>query len=278
MLNTKNRGMRSLILCVIFVFISSYIYAQIKKRDTNLLLIDGYLYGNIIEKPEAERHNIYKRECIITYSYKYFDKNGKELFFYINKDQSWDFINVNQTKDNVIKDFQLKILSDNMNFTNPTYYQTGISYIVNKENVNNKTGLIENEKNIWLHPPREYLFQILELNPYPYIKFPIEIGHTWSWKLRVGEGWGDKRWKQWKGVAEFNYKYSIVGKKTIKTNIGNLDCFIVESEAISEIGKTELISYFNREYGFVRFEYTNIDNSKLEIVIKGVMLPMFKVF
>ena len=155
-----------------------YIYAQVKEDDTNLLLIDGYLYGNIIEKPELERNNIYKREGVFTFSYKFIDKNGKELFFYINKDGSWDFIDVNQINDNVVKDFKLEVLNSNMNFSDPIYYQTGISYIIDKNNLNHpKTGLIENERNIWFHPPREYLFQILELNPYPYIKYPLEIGH-----------------------------------------------------------------------------------------------------
>ena len=256
-----------------------YIYAQVKEDDTNLLLIDGYLYGNIIEKPELERNNIYKREGVFTFSYKFIDKNGKELFFYINKDGSWDFIDVNQINDNVVKDFKLEVLNSNMNFSDPIYYQTGISYIIDKNNLNHpKTGLIENERNIWFHPPREYLFQILELNPYPYIKYPLEIGHEWIWKLRIGDSWGDKRWKQWKGVAEFNYKYSIVGEKTIKTNFGNLDCFIVESEAISSIGKTRLTSYFNSKYGFVKLEYTNIDNSKLQIVLQSVSFPLFKIF
>ncbi|BDX39651.1 hypothetical protein CYCD_30060 [Tenuifilaceae bacterium CYCD] len=271
--------MRKLTLCVIVLFLSLYISAQVKVTDTNLVLFDGYLYGNIIEKPELECNNIYKREGVFTFSYRFFDKNGKELFFYINKDGSWDFIDVNRAKDNVVKDFQFKILDDNMNYSEPKYYQTGISYIINKKNLNyDMTGLIENEKNIWLHPPREFLFQILELNPYPYIKYPLEIGHRWSWKLRIGSAWGDKRWKQWKGIVEFNYKYSIVDKKTIKTKLGDLTCFVIESEAISVLGKTKLTSYFNSKYGFVKLDYTNIDNSKLEIVLQGVTFPMFKVF
>ena len=71
--------MRKLILFIIFWSIGSYIYAQVKEDDTNLVLFDGYLYGNIIEKAEAECNNIYKREGIFTFSYRFFDKNGKEL-------------------------------------------------------------------------------------------------------------------------------------------------------------------------------------------------------
>lgn len=271
--------MRKLMLLVSYLFISAYIFAQSMNSDKNQLLIDGYLYGNVIAKAETELNNIYKRESVFTFNYRFFDKNGKELFFIINKDNSWDFINVNQIKENVVKDFQLKILNENMNSTDPTYYQTGISYIIDKNDVNSAmTGLIENEKNIWLHPPREYLFQILELNPFPYIKYPLEIGNCWNWKLQIGGAWGDKRWKKWTGVIENNYKYRIVDKKIIKTNIGNLDCFIIESEAVCELGKTRLTSYFNKKYGFVKLEYTNIDNSKLLIAIQEAEIPMFKLF
>ncbi|MEJ5315616.1 MAG: hypothetical protein WHS63_01270 [Tenuifilum sp.] len=271
--------MRKLILLIILGIISSSSSSQIRKNNTNLLLIDGYLYGNIVEKPELERNNIYKREGVFTFSYRYFDKNGKEFFFSINKDQTWDFVDINRVKDNVVKDFKLEVLNSNMNFTDPIYYQTCISYIFDKNNpYNPKTGLIENERNIWFHPPREYLFQILELNPYPYIKYPLEIGHSWNWKLKIGDSWGDKRWKLWKGIVEFKYKYSIVAKKTIKTNLGDLDCFVIEGEAESTLGKTKLTSYFNSRYGFVRFDYTNIDNSQLQIVLKSVSYPMFKFF
>ncbi len=271
--------MRKLILFIIFWSIGSYIYAQVKEDDTNLVLFDGYLYGNIIEKAEAECNNIYKREGIFTFSYRFFDKNGKELFFSINNDQSWDFIDVNRTKDNVVKDFKLEVLKSNKKFSDPSFYQTNISYIINKnKKEHTRTGLIENGRNIWFHPPREYLFQILELNPYPYIKYPLEIGHSWSWKLEIGDAWSDKRWKLWNGIIEFKYKYSITGKKTIKTNLGNLDCFIIESEAISSMGKTRLTSYFNSKYGFVKFDYTNIDNSKLEIVLQDVIFQKFKIF
>ncbi|MGE0078117.1 MAG: hypothetical protein AB7S48_09675 [Bacteroidales bacterium] len=271
--------MRKLILFFNFLIVSSYLSAQVKEDNTNLLLIDGYLYGNVTENAEAEHNNIYKRGGIFTFSYKFFDKNDKELFFSINNGQPWDFVDVNCEKDNVVKDFKLEVLNSNMNYSDPIYYQTGISYIIDKNNANHaKTGLIENDRNIWFHPPREYLFKILELNPYPFIKYPLEIGHSWDWKLRVGSGWGDKRWKQWDGIVEFTYKYTIAGEKIIKTNFGSIDCFVVESEAVSSIGKTKLTSYFNTTYGFVKLDYTNIDNSKLEIVLQGVTSPMVKIF
>ncbi|MDD2476726.1 MAG: hypothetical protein PHI32_12555 [Dysgonamonadaceae bacterium] len=270
--------MKTKSLFVFFSFLCLYIYSQTTKSYNNLILIDDYIYGNVNYYEGFERNNIYKRENVFTFSYRFVDKNGKELFFILNKG-GWDFIGPNETKENIVKGFNLEVLNDNLNFKDPTFYQAGISYKYIDINRNYTwTGLIENEKNIWFHPPREHLFQILQLNPYPYIKYPLEIGHNWNWKLHIGSAWGDKRWKQWNGVVEFSYKYSIVGKKNIKSNFGYLDCFIIESEAVSELGKTKLTSFFNTKYGFVRLDYTNIDNSKLEIVLQDVTFPVFKFF
>jgi len=166
-----------------------------------------------------------------------------------------------------------------MNFKDPKYYQIGISYIIEKNDVSPFiTGLIENEKNIWLHPPREFLFRILELNPFPYIKYPFQIGHTWNWDLEIGGQWGDKRWKEWTGNITNKYQYKITDKKTISTAIGALECYVIESEAKSELGTTKLTSYFNEQFGFVKLDYTNIDSSTIEIDIKGFKKEIVNIF
>jgi len=132
-----------------------------------------------------------------------------------------------------------------------------------------KTGLIENSKNIWMHPPRMALFKILELNPFPYVKFPCEIGEEWIWKLTIGDMWGDERWKTWNGQIENNYFYKIVEKEKITTQFyENIDCWIIDATAKSELGETFLRSYFNEQIGFVKWEYINIDNSKIIFEIK----------
>ncbi|MDW9379143.1 hypothetical protein [Chryseobacterium sp. JV558] len=50
----------------------------------------------------------------------------------------------------------------------------------------------------------------------------------------------------------------------------NLECYIVHAIANSRIGKTELISYFNPKFGFVKLEYTNIDNTKTVLELEKV--------
>lgn len=268
--------MKKLLLISINIIIGVSAYAQLIDHPDNLILIDGFLYGNKIENSvKNKENNIYKPESIFTFNYRFIDKNGKELFFIVKEKGTWFFTSNNEMKDGVVKNFQLKILNENMNFNNPSYYQTGISYIIDREKANyGITGLIENEKNVWLHPPREFLFEILELNPFPYIKYPLEIGHSWDWKLKIGSAWGDKRWKVWSGNIENQYHYKIVGKETINTNIGPLECFVIESKAESKLGVTKLTSFFNERFGFVKLQYTNIDKSKLDINIQEVRKQM----
>ena len=93
------------------------------------------------------------------------------------------------------------------------------------------------------------IFKILEINPFPEVRFH-EI--TWSSDLNVGDQWGNERWKTWKGNLKIHSKY----KYEKQTGI-------IKSEAETEIGSTKLISEFNPTKGFTKFDYTNIDGSRI---------------
>lgn len=111
------------------------------------------------------------------------------------------------------------------------------------------TGLIENDSVIWLHPPRTKYFKILEINPFPEVRFHES---EWSTDLTVGSEWGNERWKTWKGNLKVSSEYSY------EKEIG-----VVTSKAETEIGTTKLISEFNPEKGFTKFDYTNINGSRI---------------
>ena len=130
------------------------------------------------------------------------------------------------------------------------------------------SGAIENEGNVWIHPPRDKYFEILELNPFPYIKAPYNIGTKWTWRLDIGDSWADGRWKLWNGSIENKYYYEITGKQTLKMALGEVECFVIESDAKSRIGETKLTAYFNTKFGFVKLNYTNIDGSKTNLVLE----------
>ena len=132
------------------------------------------------------------------------------------------------------------------------------------------SGIVENERNLWMHPNRSCLFRVLELNPFPYIQYPVEKGRKWKWSLSIGSHWGDERWKTWTGGIVNKYKYRITDTDCeVVTPLGTLSCVKVEAVAKSRIGKTYLTAYYNDTYGFVKMDNTNIDGSRLLVDLVG---------
>ncbi|TDX87003.1 hypothetical protein [Epilithonimonas xixisoli] len=273
---------------IIFLLFPVHYFAQIN--------LDKYAIdddGITVEKPEAgknydENYNynniIYKIGKSLTYSYFYQNVKGEKFLIKQGKEiqlpgahsrYDWEFVNFDRQDNETVKHLILKPSSGNpFGKEIPDYNQTaiGYEYIMNNGQflTMEMTGAIENEMNVWIHPPRSNFFKILELNPFPYIKAPYQIGTKWNWKLEIGDHWADKRWLEWKGGIENNYDYEIKEKKNIATKLGNLECYIIHSKAKSRIGETELISYFNPNFGFVKLEYKNIDGTKTILELEKV--------
>lgn len=218
-------------------------------------------------------NEVFINEREFMYKYSYIHKNDtmlfsiKEVTIQEGKDLDWEFTKKINTNDSTV--VQIKIIPEPFSNTfGSDYNQTiiNIDYIGENNKLiigGEKTGCIENFKNVWMHPPREFLFKILELNPFPFIQSPYEIGNKWSGELVIGSYWSDKRWVTWKGAIKNIISYEITDKTDIKTEIGTLEVYIVKSEAKSELGITYLKSWFSFLEGFVRLEYTNIDGSQL---------------
>lgn len=245
----------------------------VEKLNKSLPFDDNYNKDN----------KIYTKGKRFVYSYYYQNTEGKKFLIgkgpeiqekdYIIND--WKFIDFDNQNEETVKNITLEPVPGNIFKTQiPEYNQTGISYEYLMNNTHpltmETTGAIENEMNVWIHPPRGSFFEILEINPFPYIKAPYTVGNKWQWKLKIGDHWSDKRWMEWKGGIENNYQYEITGKKKIPTKLGELECFIVTAKATSRIGETELISYFNPIFGFVKLDYKNIDGTKTVLELEKV--------
>jgi len=127
--------------------------------------------------------------------------------------------------------------------------------------------IIETDKKVWIHPPRNFFFKILELNPFPYITKPIQIGAKWSWSLDIGQQYSDKRWAEWEKEITNVSSYEIIKDTVLSTKLGKLYCYVINSDAESEIGKTYLTAFFNKQHGFVKLNYKNIDGSLISLDI-----------
>lgn len=261
----------------------------IAKKDYEIIFDDGIYVEkfdstNVSENRYTENNQTYLEGNQLIYDYFYQDLEGNKFKFqelegaseldFKERAKAWSFVNVDSLTERTIERVVLTVkygLEPMIN-NNPDYNQTVISYkypqVNGERKFSSSTGVIENEKNVWIHPPRDRLFRILEINPFPFIQTPYEIGNKWNWSLKIGSYWGDERWQTWEESIENQYDYEIVDKKKVNLQIGEVDCYLIESTATSSIGKTKLLAYFNMELGFVKLDYTNIDSTKtvLELI------------
>jgi len=126
------------------------------------------------------------------------------------------------------------------------------------------TGVIENKLKIWMHPPRYNEFSILEYSPFPYVKFPLEIGRKWNWELALGKYWKNESLSV-RADDIMKYIYLIEGHEKVKVNFSDeeIDSYKIISKSINERFDSSLTCYFNKDYGFVKLFYKNIDKSEL---------------
>lgn len=248
----------------------------VEKFDTLIKDEDRYTSNNKVFKPGR----------VFVYEYYLEKTNGEKYAFQSTKDaarlparqrlNSWNLVHTDSLTDISVEKVLLKVRPGLQPFIEhfPDYDQTIIEYhYVQRNNdrpFNEATGVIENEKNVWLHPPRSNMFRVLELNPFPFVQAPYEIGNTWQWSLKIGDAWSDKRWKKWDGQIENQYQYEITDIRSVETAIGELECIEISASAKSRIGQTHLVSYFNKEHGFVKLNYTNIDSTRLILEIQEI--------
>lgn len=207
------------------------VFFLIGERSTDKIYLEGeYIFSvKIFENG---------KEINLKFNEPYYLSNDKDLY-----ENAWEL-----GDDKNIEFLGLEMLDGSINGGQKAirwnYYNSNFKKI--DEEI---TGLIENDSVIWLHPPRTKYFKILEINPFPEVRFHER---EWSTELTVGSEWGNKRWKTWKGKLKVSSKYSYE-KQT----------GMITSKAQTEIGTTKLISEFHPEKGFTKFDYTNINGSRI---------------
>jgi hypothetical protein len=154
--------------------------------------------------------------------------------------------------------------------------QTGIDFrYYNKDKKQIKifeaTGLVENDKNTWTHPPRQDFFAITEFNSFPYIKAPYVVGTKWTSGLRAGYFDSYQRFNlKWEGVLNTYETLEIIDKVQLPTALGILPCFVVQGISKSNLTDTQSLFYYNEDYGFVKIVYDLFDKSRLEFNLKDI--------
>lgn len=228
---------------------------------------------NVDENRYTDNNSTFQEGRQFSYVYYHLTPEGDTLLFADDPEKDdwqfgWKFVRPGEEDENTIEKVVITVKPGLQPFINniPDYNQTIIQFDYftpgGRSGFNSMSGAIENEQNIWIHPPRDKYFRILELNPFPFIQAPYEVGNTWDWALGIGSSWGDERWITWEGSIQNTYQYEITDQRKVATKIGDVECFEITGRAESRIGKTGLVALFSPEYGFVQLDYTNIDGSK----------------
>ena len=143
--------------------------------------------------------------------------------------------------------------------------QKGIKWesLCNKRFLESLTGIVEDNNELWIHPPRFYIYSILELSAFPYINFPLKIGKKWEWSIDVGDTWLKKVDIKGDKLTNFTHSYIVKNENMIASNFGNLNCYIINATTTSSLGISTSKFYYNHKYGFVEMTFNNINETIL---------------
>ena len=120
-------------------------------------------------------------------------------------------------------------------------------------------GIIENVENVWLHPMRHNQYSFTQLAPYPHLRYPLQIGNTWSTSL----------YDYGIGTVQKNHEITDSLTKSYP-NIGKLKCWELNATATFELDTATLHYFFNEQYGFTELHYVNYFGERLSVVLKEV--------
>jgi len=134
------------------------------------------------------------------------------------------------------------------------------------------TGVIEENNRIWLHPPRQGEFKILEYSPFPEIVFPINGNQQWFRELSLSKYWENKEYNL-KGTDILKFVYEYRGSKKIRLifNNGDVDCSEIYATSMNLESRTSFSGLYCKKYGFVKMEFENVDKSKIILELENVL-------
>lgn len=231
----------------------------------------------------ADRDNkIYTVGTKMLFDYYVVNKNQDTTKVLLRNDMlslnasSWDLVNPDTVTNTtfLIDKIHVKVKPRCL-YNNSEDAQTQIQFdylrMNNKSMITIWTGVIEDEKRVWWHPPRQNYFFSTEFSPFPEIRFPLRKGTKWDATIKAGYNTEVKEW-----IGEFDKKtvdvrstYKITGKTKVQTAFGELKCYVVEATGISPVSKASLTAYFHETIGFVKWHYHNLDGTQLVMELEN---------
>jgi len=254
-----------IISCLLIISIQSCSNKHLEKRtvSANWTLADSINHDNKIYQPGTK----------LVFDY-YIIENGDTFKTFLLNDMPnllgshWSFVRMDSLS-HAPQDFLIDKINITVLETPFVSSQTHIQYdyiAANKDLLTTTwSGLIEDKNRIWWHPIRTFYLHATQFSPFPEIRFPSRKNTTWKGKITDGKSTSTLEWfDDFEGyLLEINSDYTITGKEKIQTVFGELNCTVIDATAITKFSKTTLKSYFHEKYGFVRWDYFNVDNKRL---------------
>jgi hypothetical protein len=227
---------------------------------------------------DVERYNrdnkVYKSNTEFLFDYVIVKNNDTLKCQFVKQEYGipkWQLVKPTDTHPFTVNSIGIAVMpyyqNDNQTGMKLIYYNKDKKIIENSE----QTGLIENDKNTWLHPPRHQFFEITEFNSFPFIKTPYVVGTKWTSGLTVGYFNSYQRFNlTWEGILNTKETLEIIEKVQLSTAFGVLPCFVVKGICKSSLTESISLFYYNETYGFVKIVYDLFDKSRLELTLKEV--------
>ena len=133
-----------------------------------------------------------------------------------------------------------------------------------------RTGLIENDKMVFLHPPRAHGFEVFEMAPFPYLEKPFALGDQWESNMHVP---AKSREDYGISFSDIHHKYHLNGIQTITIEeLGDLKCYEICVKSFDPDNNIIVTGtyYFNEQYGFVKTDVDFLEDFSISLTLKKI--------
>lgn len=215
-----------------------------------------------VERPKIENPNlrqIFKPCRTFVYQAKYWDADfeliSDEVIHVEVTGRAWE--HQPESQDEIIIKYE----------HHPSEIERLRAYSLNDQYENwtlqNTTGIIETQHQIWMHPFRSNQYTFTEIAPFPQVELPLVVGMKWGGGLNIG-GWGV--WND----SKVDYKFEVLSYGSINTEIGRLDIWHINSVGMAPYGTSTHDFWFNEQYGFVKMIVKNPEGQLLQFELIDV--------
>lgn len=140
------------------------------------------------------------------------------------------------------------------------------------------TGIFSDDTMLFIHPPRYDYYKVLQLAPYPYLKFPLTIGRKWQWDFEVGGRWSVDNKIKWNGIELFVNKYTVDSIMLLPTIYGHVKCYKISAIGDSKFGRSMAVFYYSVAYGIVKMMFHTLKQQRVlfNIIDTSTAIQLFK--